>query len=127
MHSGKNVKSSESIVHLRDLCGKSLYVDKSNIGSINGLIGPSHVLSPTHPNPVRALMISWIAQQLDDSSGKMTEVVNVVSVKHDDPWGKNIFSNLDDDILLIRAYCCITNHMMELMINLYQNVGDHIK
>lgn len=124
MHSGKNVRNSESIVNRRDLCGKSLYVDKSNKGSSNGLIGPSHVLKPTHPNPVRVLMISWIAQQLDDSSGKITEVANV-SVLHDDPWEKNIFSKLDDD-LLIRA-CCRTNHMTELMINLYQNVGDHIK
>ena len=126
MHSGKNVRSSESIVHPRDLCGKSLYVDKSNKGSSNGLIGPSHVLKPTHPNPVRALMMSWIAQQLDDRSGRMTAVANVVvSVLHDD-WEKNIFSKLDDDILLLR-HCCITNHMTELMINLYQNVGDHIK
>ena len=125
MHSGNNVNSSESLVHLRDLCGKSLYVDKSNKGSINGLIGPSHVLKPTQPNPVRALMISCIAQQLDDSSGRMTAVANVVSVLHGDPWEKNIFSKLDD-VLLIRA-CCITNHMTELMINLYQNVGDHIK
>jgi len=126
MHSGKNARNSESVVHLRDLCGKSLYVDKSNKGSSSGLIGPSNILNPTHPNPVRALMMSWIAQQLDESSGKITEVANVVSVLHDDPWEKNIFSKLDDDVLLIRA-CCRTNHMTELMINLYQNVGDHIK